>query len=105
MIKIIYEPYEVLLEGHANSAPKGKDLVCAGVSVLTTSLAEILNENKDEWLEYCSVSLGEGKSAIKVTPKPNREKEVRAAFETILRGYMLIASSFPSCVKLNKKCQ
>lgn len=40
MIRIMYDPEELILKlsGHAGSAPKGQDLVCAAVSALFGAL-------------------------------------------------------------------
>jgi len=37
MINVIYKDNWIEISGHANSAPKGKDLVCAGVSAIVLS--------------------------------------------------------------------
>ena len=38
MITVVIKPREVIINGHAKSAPKGQDLVCCAVSTLYSSL-------------------------------------------------------------------
>ena len=44
MIRITCEPqkYSMTVEGHSGSAPKGEDLICAAVSIVTLTLAEMV---------------------------------------------------------------
>lgn len=45
MIEITIKPREVIIKGHAESAPSGQDLVCCAVSTLYYSLVANLLEN------------------------------------------------------------
>jgi uncharacterized protein YsxB (DUF464 family) len=45
MIKIRMMPHGVEVSGHAGAAPKGQDIVCAGVSALVMSLYRSLDED------------------------------------------------------------
>ena len=45
MIEITIKPKEVIIKGHAESAPSGQDLVCCAVSTLYYSLVANLLEN------------------------------------------------------------
>lgn len=40
MITILITPNKIHLSGHANTAPKGSDIVCSAVSALTLTLIE-----------------------------------------------------------------
>lgn len=65
MIKVLIKPREVIISGHAESAPKGQDLVCCAVSTLYSSLvANLLDsaKNKDN-VEYDGI---EGNARVKV---------------------------------------
>lgn len=44
MIRVTAEPGQLTVQGHADYAPAGKDIVCAAVSALVLALAERLQE-------------------------------------------------------------
>lgn len=53
MIEILIKPSEVIISGHAKSAPKGEDLVCCAVSTLYSSLVcNLLDVNKEKDVEF-----------------------------------------------------
>ena len=67
MIEVLIKPKEVIINGHANSAPPGQDLVCCAVSTLYASLvANLLNDvkhDKNNDVEYNGVK---GDAYVKV---------------------------------------
>ena len=70
MIEINFNPraHALLISGHANAAPEGQDVVCAGISTLVHTLHESLSQIKDRLVTFdCKV--GEGESVIRVIPK------------------------------------
>lgn len=44
MIRVRLEPHRLRVQGHAGTAPKGEDLVCAACSALVYATAQRLNE-------------------------------------------------------------
>jgi len=46
MINVIYKDNWIEISGHANSAPKGKDLICAGVSAIVLSAQGWFKKNE-----------------------------------------------------------
>lgn len=51
MIKVMRIDNGVVVEGHANYAPMGQDIVCAGVSALFINLANSINQLTDACVE------------------------------------------------------
>ena len=90
--------------GHAGAAPKGQDLVCAGVSTLAQTLAQAV-----EWLYYqgmlrrCPrVELCEGNAEIIAQPKQAFRTEAAMVFWTVQNGIAALAESFPENVMLEE---
>lgn len=100
MIKVKYRPYKLTVTGHSTSAPLGEDLVCAGVSTLTTALAETLAE-KAKILNVCAINLKEGDASIYVVPKKGHEHKINLIISTIMTGYRLMAETFPDYIQLD----
>ena len=44
MITVLVTPNKIHLSGHANTAPRGSDIVCSAVSALTLTLIQGLRE-------------------------------------------------------------
>ena len=88
MIRITrHSPACVTLEGHANSAAYGKDLICAAVSALTLTLAANV-----EKLEGAEISLVPGDSRIQCG------LDAASVFDCVCKGYELLAGKFPEYV-------
>jgi uncharacterized protein YsxB (DUF464 family) len=112
MITITYRPdkYEVKIKGHAGYDEKGKDIVCAGVSVLFYTLCNALLKAPDNWFAKRpdmadSLASDTGVSHIKCTPAKGYEDYVTMAYETVLTGMELMSVSYPDnvCLKIMRK--
>ncbi len=58
------EILELWIHGHANAAPHGEDLVCAGVSTVAIGL---LNAMQELAPDTCQLLMGENETRIQVT--------------------------------------
>ena len=88
-------------EGHADYAPRGKDIVCAAVSVLVQGLAGALS-GLSEKLVYDFTVEGDkdsGSMGITVVPTCRGWAQVYGMFQTALTGFTLLAKSFPAHVQ------
>lgn len=85
--------YEIEVKGHANSAPKGHDLVCAAVSAVVTGGFNAI-ENKKAF----DFKLLEGDAHLRsLEPISSHDKVV---VETIITSLMTIAESNPKSIKI-----
>jgi len=73
------------VRGHSGQAPKGQDLVCAGVSALVDTLALGLRR----YDPYGSIELGDGLFRYQGTPGA----EARAVIETFAMGLRDLAQT------------
>lgn len=100
MINITFRPrtLELEIEGHANHAEKGKDIVCAAVSSLFYTLCESLRESVSMLYEEPIVKDEEGKGYIGCCPRGEYEGNILRSYWTILIGLQMIAEQYPKNV-------
>ena len=81
------------VKGHANSAPHGEDLVCAGVSAVLTGGFNNLKNHK----EY-ELKLDKGYALFKTDAELDAHDEV--VIETIICGLKSIHESYPKFIEV-----
>ena len=96
--------YMASISGHACFAPKGQDIVCAGVSALTAALYKtasgfISSENA----AYYSVEINEGCFEMRVLGIKDSEsaKRLEMLFLMLFEGLFEIERQYPENLKLN----
>ena len=105
MVKALYYNHDGLLylnvTGHAMSADKGDDLVCAGVSMLMYALSNAVSGfTIDKWVKPIVVQvIDEGNVTIAVTPHKKYLKHCRVAFGMAFGGIQMLAAQFPENVE------
>lgn len=87
MIRICREPRRLTLRGHAGCGPRGRDIVCAGVSSLVCALAEYLTRRG----EAAELVMEPGHVAVAV-------REHSPALEVVCTGLRQLAAAYPQCV-------
>lgn len=104
MIEITFNPKEMELSigGHASYGEKGKDIVCAAVSILFYTLNEALCDCREMLTDF-NTSAEEGESTIKCTPKPEYAANIETVYMTVLTGMQLMANEYPDHVKFSVK--
>lgn len=96
MTKVLYEPkrFHIRIEGHAGSAPKGEDLVCAGVSALGFAL--LLAAGEEDY--NAEIETDEDSGVIDVRCRPSGlwgRDHCGVMMETIAGGLELMAGQYP----------
>ena len=81
------------VKGHANSAPHGEDLVCAGVSSVLTGGLNNLENPKD-----FNIILDEGHSLVEVKDSISSHDEI--VMETIIAGLKTIEESYGKFIQI-----
>lgn len=106
MIEIKYNTTEkgslrLTVTGHARSAPKGEDLVCAGASILAMTLAQCVSSADEDKKLKCkpTLKLKDGDCVIWCLPKDKHYNEIRTQFETVVKGYNFLSFNYPEYVK------
>ena len=93
MITVTYENHTIKAVGHANYAEVGKDIVCAGVSILTYTLVVSLTELTEDDIE---VELDSGKNIIKF--KENPSKRAQLLIDSFFIGIQALVAEYPDYV-------
>ena len=90
------------VKGHAGTAPKGSNIVCAGVSVLVQALACQLSLLGDAQMYSCTVDGEPGSGAVAITAVPTGAglQQVSGMFRMALTGFHLLAGHYPAQVTL-----
>lgn len=91
MIRVTMADTAMTVQGHANAAPKGADLVCCAVSMLVYTLAAGIGGEKD-----ARISLSPGRARISCAPT----RETRAVFTCIGKGLALLAAEYPQYIRV-----
>lgn len=97
MIIVEKGPDSITVTGHAQFAEMGKDIVCAGVSVLVQTLIQSLEDLTDTKFEY---EMAAGIAEIKFEHLPSRARLLVSAF---FIGIEMIATEYPNHVRLTKR--
>ena len=95
---------ELNMRGHANSAPKGQDLVCCAESMLTQALVNTLAEMEKEG--KCSATWAGGQRngalSIRATPAEGQREVITAVFRVCMTGLRMLAKEYPEYVDLKE---
>ncbi len=103
MIRVRYTPdkFRVTVEGHAGSAERGRDLICAAVSTLVLTLAEnVARMKKAGWLEGHGVEIMAGKARIQCLPREEWTGAAEVVFGAVFAGFELLGRKWPEFVKV-----
>lgn len=87
---------EIWVIGHANTAPHGQDIVCAGVSALTQSILIGLNEHTKARFTH---EVKPGYFNIKMLRQNER---ARALLDTLVSGLIQMARAYPDTIKFKE---
>lgn len=90
------------LRGHAGTAPRGEDLVCAGASTLVYTVAQAVRfmDLQGRLLKKPKISIRPGKATVIATPKKDAEAELLMAYWTAQCGVHVLAHNYPKNVRL-----
>lgn len=91
---------EIVIKGHSGYDVAGKDIVCAAISILSHSYAELILELDDKnKLQLNYLDLGGGEISIIVSDPLN---EADSAFKMFLIGIEALEESYPKHIKKYK---
>lgn len=96
--KMDVEGMRLTLDGHANYAPAGQDIVCAAVSALIYTLAGNL-ERMLRPGEY-TLDLAQGHALIEARPPRDRAEDCRKLFGAIAHGLSMLAAQYGNHIQL-----
>ena len=101
MIKVTYHRnyHRVTVDGHANSGEAGHDLVCAGASALTYTLAaNVTNLASNGHVRIESMELSPGKAEICCKPRSGARATVGLVYQAVCVGFEILARDYPQYI-------
>lgn len=103
MISATYNRRETTLtvKGHAQSAPKGEDLICAAASILAYTAIASVQDNDDKFLP--SITQHDGEMRIACDPSSSFITPCRRVLDTIYTGYEILANEYPDYVRAKRE--
>lgn len=103
MINIYYNRKEMRLsfKGHAKSAPKGEDLVCAAASILAFTAMQAVEGRED--LFFPSILQSDGEISISCNPKDGQIGRCKDILDTVFTGCEILANRYPEYVRTIKE--
>lgn len=90
------------MQGHALTAPKGEDLVCAAATMVVYTLAQAVQflYEQDRFLGKPQMRIVDGYANIVAYPKPSAAAETLMAFWVAQAGAYVLERNYPSAVSL-----
>ena len=85
-------------KGHAGYAPEGSDIICAAVSILTTTCANALESVAGKKAE---AEVSDGFMKVMLSQK-EVSPETQIIFQTIFRGLSDLAEEYPKYLRLTE---
>lgn len=101
MIRVVYDRanYKVTVDGHAGSAERGRDLVCAAVSTLVMTLASnAVHLVGTRCVDEHTIIVEEGKSLIKLSPVRKMRHVVLNTMDSICAGFDVLVGLCPEFI-------
>ena len=91
------------VKGHADTAPKGADLICASATMLvyTVGQAMMFMYEQGQLEEKPHIKIREGKAIVVARPKEDFLAETLHAFWVAQCGAHTLACNYPEAVSLN----
>jgi uncharacterized protein YsxB (DUF464 family) len=91
------------VKGHAGTAPKGEDLVCASATMLVYTVAQAMSfmNEQGQLEEKPHIKIREGKAVVVARPKEEFFAEALHTFWVAQCGAHLLAKNYPEAVSLN----
>ena len=91
------------VKGHANTAPKGEDLICASATMLVYTVAQAMTFmfEQGQLKEKPKIKIREGKALVVAKPKEEFLAEVLHTYWVAQCGAHVLACNRPDAVALN----
>lgn len=94
---------QLMMWGHAGYAEPGKDIVCAGASMLFDALAGTLREAEERGRTTAQVQVrGESTVIITADPSINNVNEIKSYYRMAVKGLKMLAEQYPENVELKE---
>ena len=96
MIRVRYSPNCLSVEGHAEYAPVGRDIVCSAASALFNAAVASLEELDKKH----TIPRRQGDGEASVSYLGRKGKEAQTIIKTVVIGYRCLAYMYPNNIKV-----
>lgn len=100
MITVKRNGLSITINGHANSAECGKDLICASASILFYTLVENVGQMERKGKCKAQIKALEGDAEVKIAVLPAYFDEAVMLIEHIMVGYEILSSEYPEYIRI-----
>ena len=106
MVKVRFEKdgksLILTVKGHSGQAESGQDIVCASVSILAYTTAQVVQEmqNQGKLKKKPTIRLESGDAVVTCKPNKAYYNEAFHAFSVVQTGYSLLHHNYPQFVDL-----
>lgn len=97
MIEIIENKDNIIISGHAGYAPKGYDIVCSAISILTLTLVESLQR-----LTAYSEEVIDKDGYVEIETKA-LSRDAEFLIQAFFIGVMGVATIYPKHIKVSRR--
>lgn len=90
------------MRGHANFAELGKDVVCAGASILGMTVAQAIQIMSEDGRlrKKANITIRSGRITVTAKPKPECFAEAQHIYYLAEIGFRLLSEAYPGTIKL-----
>ena len=90
------------IKGHADSAPKGEDIICSAATMLAYTVAQAVQfmYESDKLKQKPKISFKDGEAIVIATPTDEAYAETLHTFWVAQCGAHVLAHNYPNHVKL-----
>lgn len=95
----------ITVEGHANAAKAGEDIVCAGISMMVNALAGALEEAQERGRTTFTYERDDraGRARIQANPKMGSMAEIKAYFRMCVKGLKMVQAEYPKYIRVREE--
>ena len=90
------------IKGHANFDEKGKDIVCAGASMITGALIGVLEDAKARGRTQFEWKQDGADLQIWADPNMGSMNEIKSYFRMAVKGLRMLAEEYPKYVEMKE---
>ena len=102
-IRIDWEKPEITASGHAGGAPRGANVICAGISAVTFALLNTINQHMDKGNGF-DYEIDEEKGYLHITAAPSAlmRSRIMNYFEVAYYGLKALEQEYPEEIKIEE---
>lgn len=91
------------IRGHAGAGPKGSDIVCAAVSVLSRTVYKVLSEREGITVRSSAPNRGDFFLEVSCDGNPENRDFLDGAGAFLIEGLVSVSKEFPDFCKVSLK--